>query len=346
MPYEFYSSSRNTWKAMFLAIKDARESVYLETYIFLDDLHNFNFLKLLSEKAKEGVRVRIVLDAFGSRKLPKASVQVLRLAGAEVFFYSNLLHRIHRKILLVDERMAFIGGVNFHQVALRWSDLTLKIRGRLVNSILRSFAKVYAECGGRDPRILAENRKLILDRTRTWIVEHFPQNSMNKSATLKRVYKKALARAEKHVILVTPYFMPKRWLVRALHQAVLRGVKVEVLVPKVSDNLVGDTIGRFFMYRLSLLGARFYLEPRMNHAKGMIIDGREGLVGSNNLDFFSFELNSEVGVFLKNPKAVREFAVIMEEWKKRSVLFDPELYHPKLLDYIIAPLVRLFSRIF
>ena len=346
MPYEFYPSSFRTWQAMFAAIKEARESVYLETYIFLDDLHHFNFLKLLSQKAEEGVRVRIVLDAFGSRKLPKASVLALRLAGAEVFFYSNLLHRIHRKILLVDERVAFIGGVNFHQVALRWTDLTLKIRGRLVNSILRSFAKVYAECGGRDPRILAENRKLILDRTRTWIVEHFPQENMKQSAALKKIYKKALARTEKHVILVTPYFMPKRWFVRALHQAVLRGVKVEVIVPKISNHLVGDTVGRFFMYQLSLLGVRFYLEPKMNHAKCMLIDGRDGLVGSNNLDFFSFELNSEVGVYLKSPKAVRELSVIIEEWKNRSVLFDPELYHPKLLDYILAPIVSLFSRIF
>ena len=343
MSYEFYPSSFRTWQAMFSAIKDARESVYLETYIFLDDLHNFNFLKLLCEKAREGVRVHIVLDAFGSLGLPKASVLALRQSGAEVFFYSNILHRIHRKILLVDERVAFIGGVNFHQVAFRWGDLTLKIRGRLVNSILRSFAKVYAECGGRDPRILVENRKLVLDRTRTWIVEHFPEN---KGATLKKIYKQALTRAEKNVILVTPYFIPKRWFVRALHQAALRGVRVEVLVPKTSNHILANTVGRFFMYRLSLLGVNFYLEPRMNHAKGMIIDGREGLVGSNNLDFFSFELNSEVGVFLRNPKAVRALKRIIEEWKKRSVLFDPALYRPKLLDYIIAPLVRLFSAIF
>ena len=74
--------------------------------------------------------------------------------------------------------------------------------------------------------------------------------------------------------------------------------------------------------------------------------GGEGRVGSNNLDFFSFELNSEVGIYLKNPKAVRELSVIIEEWKNRSVLFDPEFYHPKFLDYILAPLVSLFSRIF
>ena len=84
----------------------------------------------------------------------------------------------------------------------------------------------------------------------------------------------------------------------------------------------------------------------MNHAKGMLIDGREGLVGSNNLDFFSFELNSEVGVFLKEPKAVRELATIITQWKKRSVLFDPATYRPKLLDSILTPLVQIFSRIF
>ena len=174
MPYQFYATSYRTWRAMFEAIKNARESVYLETYIFLDDLQNLNFLRLLQDKAREGVRVRIVLDAFGSLGLPKKSVAELRSAGAEVFFYSHILHRIHRKILLVDERLAFIGGVNFHRAALKWSDLTLGIRGALVVSILRSFAKVYSECGGRDPRILVHHKKLLLDKPRTWIVEHFP----------------------------------------------------------------------------------------------------------------------------------------------------------------------------
>lgn len=328
---------------MFDAIKGARESVYLETYIFLDDLHNFNFLRLLEEKAREGARVRIVLDAFGSSELPKKAVAELRQAGVEVFFYSNILHRIHRKILIVDESLAFIGGVNFHQVALKWSDLTLGIRGKLVNSILRSFAKVYSECGGRDTRILIHHRKIILDKTRNWLVEHFPEH---RSATLKKIYKQALSRADKNVILVTPYLMPRRWFVRALHQAVLRGVRVEVLVPKVSNHLLGDTVGYFFMYKLALLGVHFYLEPKMNHAKGMLIDGREGLVGSNNLDFFSFELNSEVGIFLKDPKIVRELTMIVEKWKSKSVLFDPATYKPKFLDYILSPLVYIFSRIF
>ncbi len=328
---------------MFDAIQAARDSVYLETYIFLDDLHNFNFLRLIKEKAKDGVRVRIVLDAFGSLGLSKQAVGELRAAGAEVFFYSNFLHRIHRKILILDERVAFIGGVNFHQAALKWSDLTLQIRGTMVDSILRSFAKVYAECGGRDTHILIHQKKIILDQTRNWLVEHFPEH---RSATLKRIYKQALHRAEKNVILVTPYLWPRRWFVRALHQAVLRGVRVEVLVPKVSNHLLGDTVGYFFMHKLALFGVNFYLEPKMNHAKGMLIDGREGLVGSNNLDFFSFELNSEVGVFLKDPPIVRELATIIEKWKNKSVLFDPHTYKPKLLDYILSPIVYLFSRIF
>ena len=343
MPYQFYATSYRTWRAMFEAIKNARESVYLETYIFLDDLHNLNFLRLLQDKAREGVRVRIVLDAFGSLGLPKKSVAELRSAGAEVFFYSHILHRIHRKILLVDERLAFIGGVNFHRAALKWSDLTLGIRGALVVSILRSFAKVYSECGGRDPRILVHHKKLLLDKTRTWIVEHFPGK---KSASLKKIYKQALSRAEREVILVTPYLMPRRWFVRALHQAVLRGVRVEILMPKVSNHLLGDTVGYFFAHQLSLLGIHFYLEPGMNHAKGMLIDGREGLVGSNNLDFFSFDLNAEVCVFLKEPKAVRELAQIIAKWKSGAKLFDPHAYRPKPLDYILSPLVRLFSRIF
>ncbi|MFA6256710.1 MAG: phosphatidylserine/phosphatidylglycerophosphate/cardiolipin synthase family protein [Candidatus Paceibacterota bacterium] len=343
MAYEFYTNSQKTWTAMFQAIENARSSVYLETYIFLDDLHKFDFLRLFQKKAEQGVRVRIVLDAFGSRELPKKSVEELKASGVEVFFYSQLLHRIHRKILIIDDNTAFIGGVNFHEVARTWNDLTILIRGVLVKSILRSFAKVYVECGGRDPLILKENKKLILDKARNWLVEHFPEN---KSATLKKVYKKALSKAESHVILVTPYLMPRRWFVRALHQAVLRGVRVDVLVPKVSNHIWGDSIGAFFMHRLALLGVNFYLEPEMNHAKGMLIDDSEGLVGSNNLDFFSFDLNSEVCVFLRDPEAVQRLAEIIVGWQKKAELFNPDTYKPKFIDYIISPLVRILSRIF
>jgi cardiolipin synthase len=343
MRYKFFASSYSAWKAMFESIKEAKESIYLEMYIFNDDVKNFDFLELLKNKARDGLRVRMVLDSFGSSDLSKEAVDELRESGAEVFFFSRFLHRIHRKILVIDEATAFIGGVNFHQTARRWDDLAVGVRGRLVPAIISSFAKVYAECGGTDPHILAQNKKVFLTKTRTWLVENFP---IRKRFALKKLYKEKLATAKNNIVFVTPYFMPKHWFIGALHQAVLRGVKVEVLVPKKGDYFWPDRVAYFFMDKLSKLGVNFYLLPRMNHGKAMVMDGEEGIIGSNNLDFLSFELNSEVGIFFKDQEAVNKLRNIIEDWKREAVLFEPDTYKPKFLDYILAPILALFSKIF
>ncbi len=343
MPYKFFSSSKKAWQAMYQAIESANESVYLEMYIFEENLQDFDFLKLLKEKAKSGVRVRVVLDYFGSFNLSNTSIAELRASGAELFFLSYFLHRTHRKILIVDESIAFVGGVNFNKLAWTWDDLVVRVKGKLVRSIIRSFAKVYAESGGKDPLIIAQRKRIILDKTRAWLVEHFP---VRKHLSLKKLYKKYLGEAEKSIALVTPYFMPKRWFIGVLHQAALRGIRVEVLVPKKTDYFFLDRVNYFYMYKLTKLGIKFYLEPKMNHAKVMIIDSDQGMVGSNNLDFLSFEWNSEVGIFLKDKDAVGKLSEIVGEWRKGATLFDSSEYKPKLFDYILSPIFRLFTSIF
>jgi cardiolipin synthase len=177
-----------------------------------------------------------------------------------------------------------------------------------------------------------------LYKAKTWLVEHFP---VSKNFRLKKVYKEALRGAEKSIIFVSPYFIPRRWLMGAMHQAVLRGVKVEILIPKITDNFFVDRVNYFYIYKMSKLGVSFYLGPKMNHAKVLIIDEKEGMMGSNNLDRFSFEYNSEIGVFIKEKKMLEELLSIANRWKKESVLFDSKLHKPKWFDYLLSPLIRL-----
>ncbi|MFZ3011959.1 MAG: phosphatidylserine/phosphatidylglycerophosphate/cardiolipin synthase family protein [Minisyncoccia bacterium] len=345
MIYKFFTNSERAWQAMFEAIRNAEESVYLEMYIFTNDMTQYNFLQLLREKAKKGIRVKIILDSLGSRELSKEAIMELRSSGAELIFLSHFLHRTHRKILIVDEKRAFVGGVNISQKFKLWNDLVVEVRGNrgLVRHLIRSFARVYGEGGGKDKMVLVKREPIILDKTRTWLVEHFP---IEKKFNLKKIYKKHLNEAQKEIILITPYFMPKRWLTGVLHQAVLRGVRVDILVPKHTDIFLTDRVNYFYMFKLSKLGINFYLQPRMNHAKVTIIDDKEGIVGSNNLDFLSFELNSEVGIFFKDLSAVRRLSDIATEWKRGAVLFDFRYHKPKILDYILSPIISLFAKIF
>ena len=94
---------------------------------------------------------------------------------------------------------------------------------------------------------------------------------------------------------------------------------------------------------MSKLGIKFYMESKMNHAKAIIIDEKEAMVGSQNLDFLSFDFNSEVGIFFKDPEAVSKLCNITKEWKKNAIFFNYETYKPKWFDYILSPLINIFS---
>ncbi len=310
-------------------------------YIFLDDMKTINFIELLIKKAKSGVRVRLVLDSFGSADLSDKAIDSMRKAGAEILFFSSFFRRTHRKILIIDERFAFIGGVNFHQSTRHWNDLVVRVNGKLIKYIARSFAKIYSFCGGKDPLIIRLRKNKKENRAKTWFVEHSP----GKGLRLKKIYKEHISTAEKSVSLVTPYFMPKRWLSAVLHQAVLRGVRVEVLVPIKTDYYIIDRVNFFYMYRLAKLGVNFYLLADMNHAKAIIIDEEEAMIGSQNLDFLSFDWNAEAGIFLKESQTVNKLSSILRDWKSRASLFDYKNYKPKFIDYILSPFISFFSRI-
>ncbi len=343
MNYKFFNNSERAWRAMFESMSGAQESIYLEMYIFQNDMEKFNFFDLLKEKARSGLRVKLILDSFGSFGLRNSAVSDLKKNGVEILFLSYLLHRTHRKILVIDESVAFVGGVNIHQTAKFWNDIMIRIKGDLVKNIIWSFVKSYKNAGGRDPILLAKNKKMPLVEINSWIVEHSP---IRKKFKLKKVYKKYINKAEESITLVTPYFMPKRWLSAVLHQAVLRGVNVEILVPRDTDHFILDRVNYFYIYKLAKLGIKFYLEPGMNHAKVIIVDKIESMVGSQNLDFLSFDFNSEISISFKEKEVISELCLITRKWKEDAVLFDFKTYKPKWSDYILSPFIKLFFRIF
>lgn len=344
MNYKFYNNSRKSWKAMYEVMSLAKQSIYLEMYIFEDDIVDFNFLSLLKEKAKLGIRVKLILDSFGSNSLSNSSISDIKNSGVEIIFLSYFFHRTHRKILVVDETIAFIGGVNLHQSASLWNDLMIQIKGPIVSFIVRTFANIYTECGGKDPALLIHNKtKALQDTIHDWLVENNPiKNKYN----LKKIYKEHISKAETSIILVTPYFMPKRWFLALLHQAYLRGVRVEVMVPRKTDSYFIDRVNYYFMNKMSKFGVIFYLESQMNHAKIMVIDSKEAIVGSNNLDYLSFELNLEIGIFFNNPEALHEILGIINTWKKDTTIFDAKTYSMRWYDYILYLIIKIFYKIF
>lgn len=323
---------------MYEAMSAARECIYLEMYIFVTDQEELDFLSVLEEKARSGVQVKIILDSFGSRDLSDEATARLRDAGVEAIFFSSFFHRTHRKILVVDQKVAFVGGVNLHPSTKKWDDLVVLLEGAMVKTIVGSFAKVYVSCGGRDEALVAIRQKGKLIKARAWLIEHFPENN---KYHFQRVYTGALQKAEKTFTFVTPYFVPRRWLIAAMHQAVLKGVDVELLLPAVSDHYIVDRMNYFYMRKLFKLGIKFYLGPKMNHAKALVVDRKLAVVGTQNMDPLSFDFNAEVGVFIEDPETVKKLVEIIEKWKSDSQPFDPANYQKKWLDYIVWPICRL-----
>ncbi|MBI5045853.1 MAG: phosphatidylserine/phosphatidylglycerophosphate/cardiolipin synthase family protein [Candidatus Niyogibacteria bacterium] len=337
MRYKFYTTSEKAWDAMLAAVTGAKKSIFLEMYIFADNTEAHHFFDILKQKARGGVKVKLIVDAFGSNTLRAEDVSELRGAGVEIFLFSYWLRHTHKKILVVDEETAFLGGVNIHKLFRKWNDLQIRLSGSIVRGVIRSFAKSYRTCGGKDVSVLAHlRRRNFLHKTKIWFLEH---QQLTRKNPLARHYREKLGSARKSIVMVTPYFAPHRWLIGALHQAVLRGVRVEVMLSRHTDYWMLDRINHLFVFKLYALGIKFYFHPEMNHAKALLLDRREGMVGSNNIDLFSFGYNVEAGAVFTDKEMVTELSKIIGEWKVASEVFTFSMYRPNWFDRLLLPLV-------
>lgn len=328
--FRFYTTSAKAWSAMLSAISLAQKSIFLEMYIFEEDTKGYDFLAELERKARDGVKVVLILDALGSADLKSSSIDRLRVAGVEVLFYSHFWKHTHRKILIVDEYTVFLGGVNIAKHFAPWRDLQMRLSGKhFAQTAILSFRKVYLSQGGKDPILL--NRPLLrpLERAKHWFVEH---GTTSRNNALRHYYETHIRGAEKSITLITPYFIPRRWLIALLHNALLRGVAVHILIPEHTDYRVVDRINYHFLTTLQSLGADCKVSPKMNHAKVMLIDDHEAIVGSHNLDALSFEHNIESGVFFNDPRMVAQLRTIITEWGKGAL---PLTHIPKWRWYDI-----------
>lgn len=328
------------WDAMFEAIEGSTKCIYLEMYIFeRDTTSSHDFIGKLKQKARAGVRVIIVADAFGSKNMKNEIASSMQASGIELIFFSHWLRHIHRKVLIVDKKIAFVGGVNIGKKFAHWDDLQIRLRGRIVKRILKSFAYTYEMAGGKDQKILKLREGKFTYKLKFWIIEHWPTKNIH---TLKSHYVDKISNAKKSIQIVTPYFTPPRWLSSLLDSAIRRGVHVEVLLPKNSDLEIMNPINLHYMNKIYPSGVKFYLGRKMNHAKLLIIDQEEGLIGSQNIDLASFQLNSEVGIFFREKKLLQELEIIVRKWKQNSEIFKPKKYRMRFVDYLILVLSKIF----
>jgi cardiolipin synthase len=313
------------------AIRGAERSVWAEYYTVEDDATGRAFLADLTERARAGCDVRLLYDAVGSSDIPGESLEALRTAGGktESFLPLNPLRkrwsahlRNHRKLLVVDERIGFTGGMNVgdeyaggSRIATGsgrgrrnrpWHDAHLRIEGPAVFDLATVFAEDWTFASG--DRLVPSSIPLpTTDGSVVAVLPSGPDQAANANA---HVYFSALSGALERCWLTTPYFVPDEPTVRALCNAAFRGIDVRLLVPAESDVPVAQAAGRFFYGTLLRSGVRiFEFLPAFLHAKTVVVDGSWALVGSANLDFRSFSLNFELGALVFD----RAFATLLEE---------------------------------
>jgi cardiolipin synthase len=295
---------------MLRAIDRAQRSISLAVYIFQFDEVGRAFADALSRAAARGVEVRVLLDDLGSGRLWGSPVRALRAAGvpAAVFLplrvpwrtrYMNL--RNHRKILVIDGRVGFTGGMNIRASHLvergcdpREQDVHFRLEGPVVEHLQEAFADDWAFTTGEVLKGPAWFPRP--ERAGDVIARGIPFDP-GRGETLRWIIVGALALARTSVRIVTPYFIPDAALIAALNVAALRGVEVDVLIPRRSDNLLVDWAATATLWQILVGGCRVWrTPPPFDHSKLMVVDGMWTLLGSANIDPRSLRLNFEFNV--------------------------------------------------
>jgi len=344
-----------TFKAMFDAIANAEHTVNIETYIINDDALGKRLARLLIKKRAAGVTVNLMYDGFGSRDTPAGYFDRLRAAGVHVVEYhpinplkggslATLNNRDHRKLVIVDGRVAFTGGINISAVYLPpqqrtpaskdsarlWRDTDVEIRGPVVSRFQKLFLTHWQNHGG--PALPAQKYLPHLHRAGSQVVRALGSRAGEPQPQIYATLLSAINSAQDSIEITNAYFAPNQAFVDALMAAARRGVQVELILPAHSDVPVVQAAGRAYYGELLRAGVKIY-ERRgvILHAKSVVIDGVWSTVGSSNLDWRSFLHNDEVNAVVLGRAFGRQMQaqfrrdlrhskrITLWHWRRRSV---------------------------
>jgi cardiolipin synthase len=349
----------DTYRAMLAAIGGARESINLETYIFNEDEVGERFAEALSARSLEGLEVRVIYDSLGSRASSPAFFERMRAAGVEfVEFHPvnpldggnplDLNVRDHRKLLVVDGRIAFTGGINLDRnyssssggrrrastsPVPGWRDTHIAVRGPAVAGFQRLFFTNWEEAGGTHDDDRARYFPPPQPEGRDLVRVLSSVGGDGEASPIRIAYGEAVDAAASRIWITQSYFGPDADLIRTMTEAAGRGVDVRIIVSGVSDAPMMLAVSRSYYETLLEGGVRiFESDDIMLHAKTAVIDGTWSTVGSSNLDYRSFIHNHEVNAVVVSESfgeemealfrsdLARSREILLGEWRKRPWL--------------------------
>ena len=319
-----------TYDALLDAVRGAREHIHLEYYIYTADHSGTALRDALIERARAGVAVRLLLDAVGSSKMPRRFFAELLAAGGELAWFHPMRFgriwerpwlnlRTHRKIVVIDGRVGFAGGINItdeENERLRedaYRDLHLRLEGDVVRALQQVFVEDWAYATGRRDFIGSVARVMpapVHGPVAAQVLTSGPDSDWE---AIHRLHVGAIHAAKRRVWLVTPYFVPGEAAMMALTSAAFGGLDVRLLVPRQSDSRLVTFAARSYFDSLLAAGVKVYeYGPRMLHTKALLVDDDLALVGSANFDHRSFRLNFEVCLMFRDADVGAALARLIE----------------------------------
>ncbi|MBQ5705363.1 MAG: cardiolipin synthase [Bacteroidaceae bacterium] len=345
---EFLNGGHEKFPRLFEDVRNAKSHIHLEYFNFRNDSLNEILISLLAQKAAEGVEVRALFDAFGNssnnRPLKKRHLEDIRSKGIEIVKFDPMrfpwldyaFARDHRKIVVIDGKVGYTGGINVADYYVdglegigKWRDMHARVEGESVAKLQDIFLAMWnSETGQSIGGEKYYPDGAVIGNVDIAVVDRWPGKNPKQ---MRRVYANAINAAKDSVQLINPYFVPTPIIRKALKKAIADGVKVEIMISEKSDIPFTPNGAYHVGYKLAKLGADVYLySGGFNHSKIMSIDGKFCTVGSTNLNSRSLFYDYEENLFIFDETATAEllkhynadkresYKLTREVWKKRS----------------------------
>lgn len=358
------TSGKEKFKDMFAAIGKARHSVHLEYFNFRNDSIAGALFELLKRKAAEGVKVRVLYDAFGNasnnKPIKKDELRELRAGGLEIYEYYPMrfpwvdcaLHRDHRKIVVIDGRIAYTGGMNVADYYINgtkqvgnWRDMHMRVEGDVVGDLQNIFLRMWNKTAGQNvcgneyyPHAIAQGDTALAGlKTDTCgnngqkaiaVVNREPRRSPK---IIRETFLHAINSAKNNIEIVNPYFTLNRKLRKALKNAIKRGVELEIMVSENSDIPITPRVVDYNARKLQKKGAKvYYYRGGFHHSKIMTVDGLYSYLGSANLNARSLSYDFECNLLVLDECTTSELRSIFEKDKRENcVPLTDEYWHKR-----------------
>lgn len=318
---KIYTSGSAKFEALKHDLRNARKSIFMQYYIFMDDRIGHEIAEILKERAQAGVQVKVMYDHIGSFSSSNSFWREMEKAGVDThpFFRVNfpqlanrLNWRNHRKMVIIDNKVGYIGGMNIAdrydtgtKGAQPWRDTHLRVEGDIVESLIFSFIVDWNYLKQPRPMEFPEMEPAgIKSGVGMQLVTSGPMSQWD---NLSLVFLKAISLARKSIYIQTPYFLPTDALQKALEAAALSKIDVRIMIPRSGDSRMLQYASFSYVTQCLKAGIKVYLyNPGMLHAKTMIIDDNLVTTGSTNFDFRSFENNFESNLLIYDKELNRE----------------------------------------